>query len=149
MGHTTGSFKGRLLRAPSVLAWLRLARVFQKVDRASVTHLRTWGLSVAQFDVLAQVGSAEGMTQQELAQSLLVTKGNVTQLLDRMEESGWIRRCQEGRCNRLVLTDEGRRLYAGVVPAQEDLITRLFATLSPSERAALLDTLRRLDHALT
>ncbi len=149
MRHTTGSFKGRLLRAPSVLAWLRLARVFQKVDRASVTHLRAWGLSVAQFDVLAQVGAAEGMTQQELAQSLLVTKGNVTQLLDRMEASGWIRRCQEGRCNRLVLTDEGRRLYADVAPAQEDLITRLFATLSPEERAALLATLRRLDHALT
>ncbi len=149
MGHATGSFKGRLLRAPSVLAWLRLARVFQKVDRASVAHLRAWGLSVAQFDVLAQVGSAEGMTQQELAQSLLVTKGNVTQLLDRMEASGWIRRCQEGRCNRLALTDEGRRLYAGVVPAQEDLITRLFATLSTEERTALLGTLRRLDHALT
>jgi DNA-binding MarR family transcriptional regulator len=148
MGHTSGSFKGRLLRAPSVLAWLRLARVFQKVDRASVAHLRAWGLSVAQFDVLAQVGSAEGMTQQELAQSLLVTKGNVTQLLDRMETSGWIRRCQEGRCNRLVLTDEGRRLYASVVPAQEDLITRLFATLPPEERAALLATLRRLDHTL-
>ena len=148
MGHTSGSFKSRLLRAPSVVAWLRLARVFQKVDRASVAHLRAWGLSVAQFDVLAQVGAAEGMTQQELAQSLLVTKGNVTQLLDRMETSGWIRRCQEGRCNRLALTDEGRRLYASVVPAQEDLITRLFATLSPEERAALLGTLRRLDHAL-
>jgi len=137
------------LRAPSVLAWLRLARVFQKVDRASVTHLRAWGLSVAQFDVLAQVGAAEGMTQQELAQSLLVTKGNVTQLLDRMEASGWIRRCQEGRCNRLVLTEEGRALHAAVTPAQEGLITRLFAALSPDERAALLATLRRLDHALT
>ena len=130
------------------MVWLRLARVFQKVDRASDAHLRGWGLSVAQFDVLAQVGTAEGMTQQELAQSLLVTKGNVTQLLDRMEKSGWIRRRQEGRCNRLVLTDEGRRLYAGVVPAQEDLITRLFAPLSPGERAALLSALRRLDHAL-
>jgi len=148
MEHPTGSFKGWLLRAPSVLAWLRLARVFQKVDRASVEHLRAWGLSVAQFDVLAQVGAAEGITQQELAQSLLVTKGNVTQLLDRMEASGWIRRCQEGRCNRLALTDEGRRLYADVVPAQEDLITRLFATIPPAERAALLATLRRLDHAL-
>ncbi len=132
-----------------MLAWLRLARVFQKVDRASVEHLRGWGLSVAQFDVLAQVGASEGITQQELARSLLVTKGNVAQLLDRMEAGGWVRRCQEGRCNRLVLTDEGRTLFDAVVPAQEDVITRLFASLSPDERAALLTTLRRLDHALT
>ncbi len=139
----------RLPRTTGLLAWLRLARVFQKVDRASVEHLRGWGLSVAQFDVLAQVGVAEGITQQELARSLLVTKGNVAQLLDRMEAAGWLRRCQEGRCNRLVLTEEGRTLHAAVVPAQEEFITRLFATLSPDERAALLATLRRLDHALS
>ena len=40
----------------AVLAWMRLARVYQKVDRASAAHLRRWGLSVAQFDVLARVG---------------------------------------------------------------------------------------------
>ena len=51
-----------LLRTPGVLAWLRPARVFQKVDRASAEHLARWDLSVAQFDVLAQVGAAEGMT---------------------------------------------------------------------------------------
>ncbi len=139
----------RLLRTPAVLVWLRLARVFQKVDRASVEHLRDWGLSVAQFDVLAQVGAAEGITQQEVAQSLLVTKGNVAQLLDRMEAAGLLRRRQDGRCNRLVLTDEGRALHAAVAPAQEGLITQLFASLSPDERVALLATLRRLDHALS
>lgn len=141
--------KRELGLTPSVLAWLRLARVFQKVDRASVEHLRAWGLSVAQFDVLAQVGAAEGLTQQELAQSLLVTKGNVAQLLDRMEAAGWIRRLQHGRCNRLVLTDEGRRLYEAVVPAQHQLITRLFAGVSPDDQAHLLATLRALDHALS
>jgi len=149
MEASTTQRKPTLPRTTSVLAWLRLARVFQKVDRASVEHLRGWGLSVAQFDVLAQVGASEGITQQELARSLLVTKGNVAQLLDRMEAGGWVRRCQEGRCNRLVLTDEGHTLFDAVVPAQEDVITRLFASLSPDERAALLTTLRRLDHALT
>ena len=51
-------------RSSAVPAWLRLVRVFQKVDRASVDLLRQWDLSVAQFDVLVQVGVAEGMTQQ-------------------------------------------------------------------------------------
>src|SRR5215211_8420943 len=110
-----GSLSGSL-RRPGVLGWLRLMRVFQKIDRASGEHLRGWGLSVAQFDVLAHVGAAEGMTQQELADSLLVTKGNVCQLLGKMEGRGWISRRHEGRTNRLFLTDEGRRLFEEVVP---------------------------------
>lgn len=134
--------------AGAVLAWLRLARVFQKVDRASAEHLRAWGLSMAQFDVIAQVGSAEGITQQELADKLLVTKGNICQLLDRLEQHGFIRRSQQGRVNHLFLTDAGHRLYQEAVPAQETFITQQFSPLAPEEQAQLLAILRKLDHAL-
>lgn len=131
-----------------VLAWLRLARVYQKVDHASAEHLRKWDLSVAQFDVLVQVGFSEGITQQELADHLLVTKGNVCQLLDRVEHAGVIVRRQEGRANRLFLTDAGRRLFAAVRPAQEEEIARLLSPLSPEEQVRLLELLRKLDRAL-
>lgn len=131
-----------------MLAWLRLARVFQKVDRASATLLRPLGLSVAQFDVIAQLGAREGMTQQELADSLLVTKGNISQLLNRMEERGLIRRQQEGRAMRLSLTGDGEDLFARVVPAQGALITERFAGLNLVEQGQLLGLLRKLDQAL-
>src|ERR1700730_3328034 len=105
----------RMLRA-SVLAWLRLYRVAQKIDRAQSIHLRSWGLNTAQFDVLAHVGAHKGITQQELADSLLVTKGNISQLLDRMEKLGLLKRCQEKRNNTLELTEKGLELYDLVVP---------------------------------
>ena len=133
---------------PAVPAWLRLARVFAKVDRASAQHLRHWGLSVAQFDVLAQVGAAEGLSQQDLAARLLVTKGNVTQLLDRMQRDGLILRCPQGRTNCLFLTEKGRRLFAAVVPAQEAHIAARFAPLSAQEQRQILTLLRTLDHSL-
>lgn len=136
------------LREPSVLAWIRLARIFQKIDRASAEHLRAWGLTVAQFDMIAQVGSAEGITQQELADKLLVTKGNICQLLDRLERHGLMRRRQEGRTNRLFLTSAGQRLYQQALPAQEAFIAAQFSALSPEEQAQLLALLRKLDHAL-
>lgn len=135
-------------RSIAVPAWLRLARVFQRVDRASVDLLRRWDLSVAQFDVLVQVGLREGLTQQQLADLLLVTKGNVCQLLDRMEERGLLERRQEGRANRLYLTDKGRALRAEAMPAQEQLIEDVFAALPRAQQAALLASLRRLDHGL-
>jgi DNA-binding MarR family transcriptional regulator len=140
---------GKDLRRPGLLAWLRLARIFQKVERNSGEHLRGWDLNVAQFDVLAHVGASEGMTQQELADSLLVTKGNVCQLLDRMEGRGWISRRQQGRANRLFLTDAGRRLFDEVVPAHEALIAGRFSVLSEGEQERLHALLRKLDKALS
>lgn len=132
----------------SVLAWLRLYRVAQKIDRAQNMHLRSWGLNTAQFDVLAHVGAHTRMTQQELADSLLVTKGNISQLLDRMEKLGLLKRCQEKRNNTLVLTEKGQQLYDLVVPTTEKLIEDQLAVLSAAETADLLRLVRKVDQSL-
>lgn len=131
-----------------MLGWLRLMRVYQKLDRATAEHLRRWGLSVAQFDVLARVGASGGMTQQQLADSLLVSKGNVCQILDRMEGRGWISRRPAGRTNRLYLTPEGRRLFESVVPVQETMIAERFSALSRGDQERLHRLLRRVDRSL-
>ncbi|HUX86057.1 MAG TPA: MarR family transcriptional regulator [Chloroflexota bacterium] len=132
----------------AIMTWLRLARVYQKIDRRSIEHLRDFDLSLAQFDVLNHVGAAEGLTQQELANSLLVTKGNVCQLLERIERAGLIERRPEGRANRLFLTAAGRQRLTAAQPAQEALIERAIAPLNPDEQRTLLDLLRKLDRAL-
>lgn len=131
-----------------VLAWLRLIRVFQKIDRIQTIDLKRYDLNAAQFDVLAQVGSHQGITQQKLADHLLVTKGNISQLIDRMEKRGLLRRCQERRSNALLLTPAGQALYDRVVPAHEELISRQMAGLNEREIGELLRLLRKLDHSL-
>jgi DNA-binding MarR family transcriptional regulator len=135
------------LRRPSVLAWLYMLRITRRGARAAAEQLATWELSYAQFDVLAQIGASEGMSQQELAQRLLVTQGNITQLLDKLEQRGLVRRCPVGRTNKLVLTDAGRGLYAQVVPAHEDWQADRFAGLSLDEQRTLLQLLTKLDRA--
>ncbi len=136
------------MKTPALLGWMRLMRVYHKVERRSAERLKGWGLSVAQFDVLAHVGAAEGITQQELADSLVVSKGNVCQLLDKMEGRGWISRVQEGRANRLFLTDEGRRVLEDVVPVHEAGIAERFSVLSEADQARLHELLRNFDRAL-
>ena len=42
--------------ATEVVAWMRLARVFQRMNQATAEELRRFGLSVGQFDVLVNVG---------------------------------------------------------------------------------------------
>ena len=138
----------RQVRTPGLLAWLRLVRVFQKVDRASSESLRYRQLSPAQLDVLAKVGSTEGISQQELGNALLVTKGNVCQLLDKMEGSGLLERRPDGRVNRLFLTDQGRRVHDEVVPSHDAMLTAYFDKLSAQQQRALLRLLRKLDRAI-
>ncbi|MFP4438326.1 MAG: MarR family winged helix-turn-helix transcriptional regulator [Chloroflexaceae bacterium] len=136
------------VRQTAVLAWMRLARIFQKVDTASAQMFRTHQLSTAQFDALAQIGAAGGITQQELANALLVTKGNISQLIVRLEQQGIVTRRQAGRTNCLFLTERGQALFDAVVPQQEALIAELFSPLSPEEQRQLLVLLRKLDQGL-
>ena len=138
----------RQVRTPGLLAWWRLARVFQKVDRASTELLRWRQLSPAQVDVLAKVGASEGISQQELANALLVTKCNVCQLLDKMEGSGLLERRPDGRVNRLFLTDQGRRVHDEVVPSHDAMLAAYFDKLSAQQQRALLRLLRQLDRAI-
>lgn len=139
---------GRGLRGPGVTAWLRLMRIVQHMDRALEGHLRAHGLNIAQFDVLAKVGAAEGINQQELADKLLVTKGNICQMLGRMEQRGLIARRAEGRSNSLSLTPTGRALFEHVVPEHEQRVSCLLSSLDCGEQAQLLHLLRKMEHGL-
>jgi len=132
----------------AVLTWLRLARVYHKVDRRSVETMRAHHLSVSRFDVLNHAGAREGRSQQQLADALLVTKGNICQLVDAMEADGLLERRRHLRTKRIYLTDKGRTLRAAAVRAQEEAIITEFSALSADETRTLLSILRKLDHAL-
>jgi DNA-binding MarR family transcriptional regulator len=142
----TGKSKGTRQRA--VTTWLRLMRVHQKLERAAADDLRRSGLTVAQFDILAHVATAPGITQQDLAAARLTTKGNLSQLLDSMESCGLIRREREGRTKHVFLAERGAALVAEATPPHEALIAAQFCALSAHEQDQLHSLLRRLDRAL-
>lgn len=133
---------------PSTIAWLRLARVYQKIDRRTAETMRRHGLSVSRFDILNHAGTPEGRTQGELARSLLVTKGNVTQLLDAMEADGLLERRRDGRAKRIFLTEEGRCRRAEVVALQEAEIAVDLSALDEAEMHTLVRLLRKVDRSL-
>jgi len=133
--------------SPALLAWLRMARVVNRSNRAAAERLREQGLTHAQFDVIAQVGSARGPTQQELADRLLVTQGNVCQLLDGLAKKGLVERRREGRSNHLFLTPQGQDLFEQVVPEHEDWQAERMSALSDGEQRDLLRLLRKLDRS--
>lgn len=114
--------------------WVRVALVYQKAFRALADRLTEVGLSVAQYDLLACLAKAEPelLKQSELADRLLVTKGNISGMLSRMTELGMVRRADDPddkRSKRIVITEEGRKLYESGRRLQEALIDEMFEGL--------------------
>ncbi|MFD2114549.1 MarR family winged helix-turn-helix transcriptional regulator [Paenibacillus yanchengensis] len=127
-----------------LLIWYRLSRFYNHSVRLSNQHLKQWELTVAQFDVLVQVGTEDRMTQQQLGEKLLVTKGNITKLLQKMEETSLIQREQEWKTKYISLTEKGKQLFAKVVPAQEQFQASQFDSLSVEEKKQLVNLLKKI-----
>ncbi|MGE6610827.1 MarR family winged helix-turn-helix transcriptional regulator [Peribacillus sp. NPDC076916] len=127
-----------------LMLWFRITRIYNQSIRESNQHLKEWNLSAAQFDILVQVGSHERLSQQELANKLFVTKGNITQLLRKMEELGLIKREQEWKTKYLSLTEEGKEFFHEVVPKQEHFQASQFANLNEAEKQQLLALLSKV-----
>lgn len=119
---------------PAVIAWVQLRCLAARTERRLDAALRRHGLNRAQLAALLRIGAAEGLTQQDLADALGLTKANVSQLLFRLEASGLVRRTPMARAYALHLTDESRALLADVMPEQDAIIAAIFADLTPTEQ---------------
>lgn len=139
--------RSHTLQSAPLLAWLRMVRVVSRTQRAATDHLRQFDLTPAQFDVLAQVGATPGPSQQELADRLLVTQGNVCQLLDGLEKKKLVERRREGRSNRIFLTEDGQGLASRAVPEHETWQAERMTALEEEEQRELLRLLRKLDRS--
>jgi MarR family transcriptional regulator, organic hydroperoxide resistance regulator len=127
--------------APDPLrVWFRFIRLHRRVSAAVAAELRALGLSIPQFDALSTLTEREGLTQQELAERLYVTKGNVSGLVDRLVEAGLVeRRASPGdrRSHALHLTRDGRRLAERAMAAQERYVRQTLGRLPAADLTAL------------
>src|SRR5262245_21530149 len=115
---------------PTAVAWSGMARLVHRTEQLLAARLRRHQLNPGQLAVLVRAGAAEGLTQQELAASLCHSKANVSQLLDKLETAGLVRREPEGRAYAIYLTDFGREILASTLPALESVVGEQFAVLT-------------------
>lgn len=128
-------------------AWLQLVRAYNFIEARISADLHDDNLTLAQFDVLVALAKKGAISQQELADHLLVTKGNVVGLIDRLSARGFVERRAsdtDRRVNLLQITSPGRRVVERALPRQLKLISRLMATLTHAEAALLENLLSRL-----
>lgn len=126
--------------ADPMRVWFRFVRLNRRVTGAMAGVLKGLGLSIPQFDLISTLGEREGLTQQELAQRLYVTKGNVSGLVDRLVEAGLVERRPipgDRRSHALHLTAEGRRLASAGLAAQAAYVARTLGRLPEGDLASL------------
>jgi len=120
--------------------WFRFIRLHRRAVTAIASELKALGLSIPQFDLLSTLTEQEGLSQQELAERLYVTKGNVSGLLDRMVEADLVERRSipgDRRSNALYLTRKGRELAEKGIAAQRAYVQRTLGTLPHQDLADL------------
>jgi DNA-binding MarR family transcriptional regulator len=132
----------------AVVAFKQLMVTFLKLQRQLEDLLEPQGLVLSQFEALAKVGMKPGMIQQELVQHLLVTKGNVGALLDRLESLAWVQRrsCpNDRRANRLYLTPAGETMIREIIQKHRVFIAESFKSLSTEQREQLRSLLKMIE----
>lgn len=134
----------------------RLLRLARHVETARDRLLAEFGLSVADFDVLATLrrqAQPDSVKAKDLQASVMITSGGMTKRLDRLQSAGLIERHPDPDDRRgvlITLTSSGRNLIDEALPAllsaEADTIHRAIGSDRDRQRLAAL--LRQLLIAL-
>ena len=120
--------------------WFRLIRLEARMQAAVGERLREIGVSIPQCDVLTTLTEQEGVSQQELAKRLYVTKGNISGLIDRLTEAGLVERraaASDRRQRAIHLTEAGRAMAEKAIAVQRRWIASTLGRMAESDLEAL------------
>ncbi len=119
----------------------RLVRAYADKEAAR------FGITRAQWAVLAKVERNEGMTQTELAEQMEMQPITLTRLIDKLCESDWIERrgdASDRRVNRLYLLKAGRALLGRLSGLRSELTATALEGINPADAHRLLAQLEQI-----
>lgn len=125
--------------------WLR--RVSNHVSSAFAKALQERQVSVAEWVVLSHVDERQEIRPAELAETIGLTRGAVSKVLDKLGDKKWLKRKTLEADNRgqlLVLTPQGRRILPELKAIADRNDRRFFDCLNASEKAIFGQLLRKL-----
>jgi MarR family 2-MHQ and catechol resistance regulon transcriptional repressor len=133
---------------PVIRLFLQTAQAIEeRLERA----LEGVDLSLAKHSALKHLAAAdEPLSLSELANRLVCVRSNISQLADRLEADGLIRRVEDPkdrRCVRAALTGLGRQRQAAAAQHLQGVRDEIVAILSEVDRGALERALVRLREA--
>ena len=143
---------GALADRSSVRLWLRLLSCAMAIEKDVQRRFAARGATLARFDVLAALDRhPHGMNMGALSRALLVSNGNVTQLVQKLARDGLVRIAPspaDRRASIVRLSARGRADFAGLAAAHHDWIDGLLAGMDAEERETLYQALGALKRSI-
>jgi MarR family 2-MHQ and catechol resistance regulon transcriptional repressor len=133
-------YKGNTRDIRALNAHITLERAANTVASALMPQLDGQGLTVSQFGTLEVLYHAGPLCQNEIAQKLLRSGGNMTLVINNLEKLGLVRRTREKNDRRLIrvhLTPEGRRRIEEILPEHVRTIVEVFSVLTSHDQEEL------------
>ncbi len=130
-------------------AYIKLARAADTVQTRLDEGLARLGYTENQFGVLEMLLHLGPLHQHEIGGKLLLSRANVTLLVDQLSAKGLVRRQRDQVDRRKVsvsLTAEGRRRTRRAFPRHVENILSVFSGLSGPEQEELARLCRKLGH---
>ena len=106
-----------------------------------------YGITRAQWAVLAKVERNEGMKQSELAEQMEMQPITLTRLIDKLCDNGWIERrgdANDRRVNRLYLKKAARPLLGKLAGLRSELTGTALDGIAPADAHRLLAQLETI-----
>ena len=119
----------------------RLVRAYADKEAAR------FGITRAQWAVLAKVERNEGMKQTELAEQMEMQPITLTRLIDKLCDNSWIERRgdeNDRRVNRLYLRKAGRQLLGKLSGLRSELTATALDGISPADAQRLLSQMEAI-----
>ena len=129
--------------------WLRLLSAANLITSAIRRNLRqNFNVTLPQFDLLAQLErEPKGLRLSELSQRMMVTNGNLTGLVDKLESQGLVvreRSASDRRAIHVRLTKAGAALFCVMAKEHESWLAQMMANLPDQARGSLMRDLQTL-----
>jgi len=127
---------------------IQFARTFNLLESILNKHYQSYGLSEAKFNAIFLLyRSDDGLLLSELGNMMLVTKANMTGLIDRMEKDKLVKRCShptDRRSTIVKITEKGKELIEDIIPSHIALNQKFIASLSEEERNTATKLLNKI-----
>jgi len=112
-----------------------------------------YGISNTKFNVLVILykGPEEGVILSEIGEQMLVTKANITGLIDRLEKHGFVRRIRDEHDRRKIvaeITKEGKIFLEEVMESYKDWTQNILGDLGQEEKGSLINLLKKMQQGL-
>lgn len=132
---------------------IEFKKTHEMLETVFDSYFQKFDISDSKFNLLVILykTSEGGLALSEIGDRMLVTKANITGLIDRLERQGFVKRIRDDADRRKILaviTEKGRKFTENIIKKYRDWSNKMMATLDDSEKDQLINIMVKLQKGL-